>query len=382
MQILNLFFHLAVVALVSTGELCNSHEAEMQNVWEQIKTEAAQLPDSSNDKELYLEKFTSASKRIAEQYDRDAIQNILIGQLKEGSRLGAAIDLSDHVIAELVDSDGEHGIKHSLGGFSSLNTPGMTGLAALVSTRDEAALDLLFEIVFCAGDFTFLKKEGREPAPVGGSLRVQYTHFDQFQFVATQMLRGFELSEARFKKLKTLMLKEQQDLLTNPDSEWVKRNSVQVLSRQLRSGETRAGHLLVVVSSIEFANGIPSNEERERYRDFQSRIWLGYSLCPKGSRNAKTAPQESAKHVEKGWNKGDHFFVEALFKDYWSNTGIELSIACYLVHLDPRKELGYLKTIARSRSPNCYAAQMGLKSQGYRTIIMSEDEILQLKNKR
>ena len=49
MQILNLFFHLAVVALVSTGELCNSHEAEMQNVWEQIKTEAAQLPDSSND---------------------------------------------------------------------------------------------------------------------------------------------------------------------------------------------------------------------------------------------------------------------------------------------------------------------------------------------
>lgn len=348
---LNLVFLGAVVSWSAIQNPCYSQDATMPPIWEQIRAEAKMLPQFL-DKEHFAESRIAA-QRIASQYDRGAIKEILIEQLRSpvasysgDPELFGPYKLSEHVIAEIVDADGEHGIKASLRPNSQSNHAGLTGFAALASIGDEASLDVLFQIVLEKGDFAFLKDK---PTSHSG--------------VAIQMLRGYEISEPRYNQLKALLLKEEEKVTKQYPVSW--RFSPHCYRK------TQVDYLLAAMSSIEFANGIPSNEEKEKYRNFQSRLWTGYAISPKGSRNGNTAPKESARFVEERWETGDHFFLEEMFNDP-ASTITELDIACFLVHLDPRQEEKYLKILANSPSPNSYYAKMALKALGYRVKITSE----------
>jgi hypothetical protein len=128
---------------------------------------------------------------------------------------------------------------------------------------------------------------------------------------------------------------------------------------------TRAKYLRSLLKSWDYGARLDPSE-RERYRDFEHRLWRAWALVDGWNSHISGMPyQHAASMFKKHWKQGDDAFLARIFEEP-ASTNEETRIAQYLVHRFSPDAKKRLEAIAAGSSSQSRTAQRALEIEARR----------------
>ena len=340
------------VVLLMTVSATGVHAQEktVPEIWMRIEQEAESIAkesvDGEWDRNALQMQLDEEAREIADHCGRSDIETMVrtvnahLPRPHAGQMYVNAISI--RVLVEVADPKGEHGLKdlRRRGGSWESNVSWYgVAVAAIDVYHDNRSRDLLVELALKEGLFGWTLEEG------GGS-----SAFASPVVYALGLLRSYEPQEIRPKIEAALRVE------TGKEKPKVPPNA---------TCTTSADYLRALLESWKYAASLDP-AERDRYRDFEHRLWRAWALARGwGSRKGGVPFWSAAGTLEKHWKQGDDRFLLRIFEEPTS-TVKETRIAEHLAHRFSADTKKRLEAIADGSSPKAGAARRALEEAARR----------------
>jgi len=312
-------------------------------MWHEIEIEITttfrnQELNEFTDLQALLTRLQNAAKDIAKRHDRSAIEALIRGveiarQFPEAKR-NLSRSLSILVIIAIADPKNEHDLKPGASTPGIGQWPGVTwygaALAAINVYHDTRARDFLLAVALEDGDYGYADGAWLSPSTY-----------------ATGFLRRYDAAGIRPNvetALSAEMAKEKPKMQRRPLEQ----------------------HLRALVSSWDHAAEMKDAAERDRYRDFEHRLWRAWALAGGwGARKAGVPFGSAATILDKHWKDGDEHFLLRIFEESTS-TVEETRIAEHLAYRLSAEGKKRLEKLAGSNSIRASFAAAALREAANR----------------